>query len=98
MVLKDKNLRMAGVAQADEFYSRLAAILPLELIPSRQDPTNLSLPQRPMNHRIFKSAQQMQDFKCVTDPFETDIEGLRCFGHGGDPVKDILRCTGLSLI
>jgi len=94
--LKDKATRLAAVTEADEFYSRLAEILPIELMPSRSDPTNLSLPQRPMNPGLFKRTRQMKDFKCVTNPFETDIEGLRFLGHGGDPVKDVLRCTHIA--
>jgi DNA polymerase delta subunit 2 len=94
--LKDKAQRMAGVAEADEFYSRLAAILPLDLMPSRQDPTNLSIPQRPINSGLFKRTRQMKDFQCVSNPYETNIEGLRLLGHGGDPVKDVLRCTQIA--
>eukprot|EP00746_Dinoflagellata_sp_MGD_P003973 gnl/MRDRNA2_/MRDRNA2_107686_c0_seq1.p1 gnl/MRDRNA2_/MRDRNA2_107686_c0~~gnl/MRDRNA2_/MRDRNA2_107686_c0_seq1.p1 ORF type:complete len:541 (+),score=120.55 gnl/MRDRNA2_/MRDRNA2_107686_c0_seq1:111-1625(+) len=91
--MKDKDCRLAALKAADEFYERLAAILPVDLMPSRSDPTNLSLPQRPLNTGLFKRAGQMNDFKCVTNPFEADIEGLRLLGHGGDPVKDVLRCT-----
>jgi DNA polymerase delta subunit 2 len=94
--MKDKDVRVTAVTEADEFYSHLAAILPVALMPSRSDPTNLSIPQRPLNRGLFKRASQVNEFKCVTNPFETDIGALRLLGHGGDPVRDVLRCTQIS--
>jgi len=83
------------LAEADALFARIAAKMPVHVLPGRKDPTNLSLPQKPLHPLLFQECRKFQSFKSVTNPFQCALDGLQVIGHSGQPVEDIMRCTQL---
>jgi len=79
--------------EADDFLASLASEVPVDLLPGRQDPTNVSLPQAPIYTCLFPKARCNRNFRCVCNPHETTVGSLRLLGHSGQPIDDLLRCT-----
>jgi len=86
-----------GLAAADELLARLAGVVPVQVMPGRADPTNLSLPQMPLHPHLFRRARACPKgaLRCVSNPYSGSVDGfgLNLLGHSGQPVQDILRCT-----
>uniref|UniRef100_A0A7S4SM14 DNA polymerase delta small subunit n=1 Tax=Alexandrium monilatum TaxID=311494 RepID=A0A7S4SM14_9DINO len=87
----------SALEEADELLAKLAAVLPVDVMPGPHDPTNLSLPQLPLHPYLFKRLRKCRSFKSVSNPYECSLRGgFRVLGHSGQPVEDLLRCTRLS--
>jgi len=87
---------VASIAAADELFHRIAQVIPIDLLPGANDPTNASLPQTPLHPHLFPHARRSGKFRSVSNPFECCLDGLRLLGHSGQPVHDLLHCTRLS--
>lgn len=85
-----------ALSDADSIFAQLAAVLPVDVMPGCDDPTNLSLPQMGLHPFLLPRARACRDFGLVTNPHEWSLEGLRVLGHAGQPVDDLLRCTRLG--
>lgn len=85
----------AALDEADAFLSELGSVLPVDVMPGRHDPTNLSLPQTALHTHLFRQLRGCTGVKLVGNPYECTMEGLRILGHSGQPVEDLLRCTKL---
>jgi DNA polymerase delta subunit 2 len=85
-----------ALGETDAVLAQLAAVLPVDLMPGCEDPTNLSLPQMAMHTFLFPKAKACRDFRLATNPHQAEVEGLRILGHAGQPVEDLLRCTRLD--
>mmetsp|Transcript_39639 Transcript_39639/g.93386 ORF Transcript_39639/g.93386 Transcript_39639/m.93386 type:complete len:632 (-) Transcript_39639:107-2002(-) len=85
----------------DEVDTLLAAIadrVPLDVMPGRNEPSNLSLPQMPLLQPFFPKAKASENFRSRSNPHEQSllVDGdrtLHMLGHSGQPVQDIVRCT-----
>mmetsp|Transcript_104652 Transcript_104652/g.337420 ORF Transcript_104652/g.337420 Transcript_104652/m.337420 type:complete len:244 (+) Transcript_104652:455-1186(+) len=87
----------AALEQADELLATLADALPVDVLPGKHDPTNLSLPQLPLHPHLFRRVRSCRSFRSVSNPYECTLGGLHVMGHAGQPVEDILRCTQLGI-
>jgi DNA polymerase delta subunit 2 len=86
-----------ALKQADGFFARLAALVSIEVLPGRDDPTNLSLPQLPLHPHLFpRVREQSGTFKSVSNPYSCELDGASFLGHSGQPVEDLLRCTDIT--
>ena len=85
----------AAVKVADATFAALAACAEVHVMPGRDDPTNLSLPQLPLHSHLFPRARGAgkSRFRCVSNPYSCSVDGLQLLGHSGQPVQDLLRCT-----
>merc|ERR1719384_2496773 len=92
---REEKISKKALASADDLLARLAGALPVEVMPGRADPTNLSLPQMPLHPHLFKRARAVCDgsFRCVSNPHTCVMEGCSVLGHSGQPVQDMQRCT-----
>lgn len=86
----------ASLEEADDFFTRLASVVHVDVMPSRNDPSNISLPQMPMHKYLFRNACACTEFRSVSNPYECNLSGMHILGHSGEPVKDMLRCTKLG--
>ena len=87
----------SAIAEADTLFARLAAAVPVEVMPGREDPTNPSLPQMPIYRALFQRVQASRGaLRFVTNPFARDLEGTSLLGHAGQPLQDLARCTDLA--
>mmetsp|Transcript_17215 Transcript_17215/g.37058 ORF Transcript_17215/g.37058 Transcript_17215/m.37058 type:complete len:638 (-) Transcript_17215:402-2315(-) len=83
------------IAVADDLLAKFASVLPVMMLPGGEDPTNYGLPQRALHSWLLPSAKSSGSVKCIGNPCRGTIEssGLMFVGHGGQPVKDLLRCS-----
>jgi len=84
-----------ALKEADEFLAKLASGLRVDLMPGRGEPTSLCLPQLPLHPHLFQHLRDCKDFRSFGNPYGSQVQGVSVLGHSGQPVQDILRCTGL---
>ncbi|KAI1074149.1 DNA polymerase alpha/epsilon subunit B-domain-containing protein [Whalleya microplaca] len=87
----------------DEFLSTLLPSIPVTLLPGAQDPANSSYPQQPIhpamfpNSRAYTAQPSSNDagwFDTVTNPWESELDGWRVLGTGGQNIDDIFKYVG----
>lgn len=71
----------------------LSAAMHIDVMPGPHDPTNQSLPQRPVHPCLLPGLRGCKHVCPVTNPYECEVNGFRILGHSGQPVEDILQCT-----
>lgn len=83
---------------ADSWFARLAAAVPVEILPGRTDPTNISLPQMEFHPHFFKTARALpaDRFRSVSNPYTCTLAEARLLGHSGQPVDDLMRCSSIT--
>jgi len=85
-----------ALKEADECLAKLACTLRVDLMPGRGEPTSVSLPQLPLHPHLFQHVRDCKDFRSFGNPYDSQVQGVSVLGHSGQPVEDILRCTGLQ--
>ncbi|AET39751.1 DNA-directed DNA polymerase delta subunit POL31 Ecym_4733 [Eremothecium cymbalariae DBVPG len=85
----------------DEFGGFLVNVLkslPITMLPGASDPTEISLPQQPLNKALFKPSlkpyfAEINDdlFEPVTNPYWFDIEGTQILATSGQNIDDICK-------
>jgi DNA polymerase delta subunit 2 len=93
---KESVLRETGVKEVDSVLAKFAFAVPTDIMPGRCEPTNLSLPQRPLHSALFKEARKAENFRPVGNPHTFNMGSVHVTGHAGQPVDDLMRCTKLS--
>jgi DNA polymerase delta subunit 2 len=84
----------APLREADLLLSQLAAALPVDLMPGRNDPSNAALPQQPLHACLLPhAARYIATLARVTNPHECALDGVRILGTSGQNVDDLYRCT-----
>lgn len=85
-----------SLEEVDATLVELASKVPVDVLPGRNEPTNLSLPQKAMLPHLFPRAQGCSGLRLASNPYEREVGGMRVLGHAGQPVNDILRCSSIS--
>lgn len=86
-----------ALKEADALLSSLAERVPVCVMPGRDDPTNMSLPQMPLHPHLFKRVHDHKaNFRAVSNPFSGSVGGAKLLGHSGQPIEDLMRCTGIE--
>lgn len=87
-----------AIDSADTFLAQLAEKIPVEVLPGRTDPTNLTLPQMAIHPFFFKTARGLpgDKFRCVSNPYDCTLDGVSLLGHSGQPVDDVMRCSDIA--
>ena len=82
-------------ALAIELLDRaLAAALPVDLMPGRNDPSTAALPQQPLHACLVPHAARYRGTLCrVSNPHECELGGVRLLGTSGQNIDDLYRCT-----
>ncbi|KAL5114767.1 DNA polymerase delta small subunit Cdc1 [Pleosporales sp. CAS-2024a] len=86
----------------DTFLAELLPTLPITLLPGISDPSNVALPQQPLHPALFPKSRayaevpstgldSIHGLDTVTNPWEGDIEGLRCLGTSGQTIADLAK-------
>jgi DNA polymerase delta subunit 2 len=78
---------------ADELVSTLAAAMCVDLMPGASDPSNYTLPQQSFHPCLFPRSSHFKSFRCVTNPYEAQVDGVQLFGDAGQPLHSMLQCT-----
>jgi len=85
-----------SLEEVDATLVELASKVPVDVLPGRDEPTNLSLPQKSMLPHLFPRAQGCSGLRLAGNPYEREVGGMRVLGHAGQPVTDILRCSSIA--
>ncbi|KAI9504733.1 DNA polymerase alpha/epsilon subunit B-domain-containing protein [Coemansia spiralis] len=90
------NDRLASaklVSQIDEYLADIASSVPLVVMPGRGDPTDVSMPQQPMNPGMFAQCRQYSGFLSTTNPASLAVDGVTLLGTAGQNVDDLKHYT-----
>lgn len=49
----------------------------MDIMPGKNDPANAHLPQQPFHHSLFTTAGKLSSLKAVTNPYSSEIDGVR---------------------
>jgi DNA polymerase delta subunit 2 len=84
----------ATMNEVDEFLSLIGGAVACDVIPSREDPTNLSLPQQRINPRLVPRSEAVGSVHFGTNPFHATLgKELEILGTSGDNVRNVRRYT-----
>ncbi|XP_011304282.1 DNA polymerase delta small subunit-like [Fopius arisanus] len=84
----------SAVKKLDELLMNILEHCPVTLMPGQHDPTNLMLPQKPINRFMLKGAHKYENFRGVHNPWVATIGGRMFAGSSGQPIEDIMRVCG----
>lgn len=62
-------------------------------MPGKSDPSNVSLPQQPLNSCLFPHGSRFNSLHLVPNPYSFSVDGVSIMGHSGQPIEDIVRQT-----
>lgn len=79
--------------QLDTLLAQLLGTCPVDVMPGKSDPTNVSLPQQPLHPCLFKHSSRFDSLNLVPNPYEFAVDDCTVIGHSGQPTDDILRQT-----
>ncbi|KAK4783781.1 hypothetical protein SAY86_018149 [Trapa natans] len=68
---------------------KIAAGLTLDIMPGSNDPTNFSLPQKPLNRCLFPSSAAYNTFRSCPNPHCFEIDGVKFLGTSGQNIHDL---------
>jgi DNA polymerase delta subunit 2 len=99
--------RAAPVRELDLLLTRLAAAVPVDVMPGSGDPTNTFLPQQPFHACLLPSAGTYSTFRAATNPYAAALgkpagagveaeAGLLVVGTSGQNVEDVMRYSSLT--
>lgn len=92
MLLGDSLTNYSNLSIMNSFLSTAIRSKTLTLIPSFNDPSDKSLPQRPINMKLFERKLQINSNKLIcseTNPFY--LEKYRVILESGDSINDIVK-------
>mmetsp|Transcript_31897 Transcript_31897/g.51502 ORF Transcript_31897/g.51502 Transcript_31897/m.51502 type:complete len:474 (+) Transcript_31897:49-1470(+) len=77
------------VKEFEMFLSQLCASLPVDYMPGPGDPSNVALPQQPVNRALVPLASRYSTYTPVTNPHEFEVNGKIFYGVSGQTLDDI---------
>eukprot|EP01028_Stygiella_incarcerata_P002694 TRINITY_DN15123_c0_g1_i1.p1 TRINITY_DN15123_c0_g1~~TRINITY_DN15123_c0_g1_i1.p1 ORF type:complete len:525 (-),score=130.60 TRINITY_DN15123_c0_g1_i1:60-1565(-) len=87
----------AMMGEVDEFLSLVGGAVPCDVIPSREDPTNLNLPQQRINPRLVPRSEAVGTVHFGTNPFRATLgKELDILGTSGDNVRNVRKFAKLG--
>lgn len=90
---KDAHKLTGALREVDAFLCQLASALPVDVMPGRDDPSSVALPQHPLHRCLLpESCRYEATLHRVYNPHECDIDGIRFLGTSGQNVDDLWRC------
>ncbi|MES1919640.1 hypothetical protein MHBO_001436 [Bonamia ostreae] len=93
-----ENESTTQVKSLDSYLSYLSTSIPIFLMPSKTDPTNLLLPQQPINPSLLPVSHSFSHFKCVPNPALFSLNGMTLLGTSGENIEDIKKYSEMSQI
>ncbi|KAJ2864439.1 DNA polymerase delta small subunit Cdc1 [Coemansia erecta] len=87
----DRHAAAKLVAQIDEYLADIAASVPLTVMPGKGDPADVSIPQQPINRRMFGQCCQFSGFVSTTNPAWLNVDGVEILGTAGQNIDDLRR-------
>ncbi|KAM9998966.1 hypothetical protein ACTFIZ_002544 [Dictyostelium cf. discoideum] len=79
------------IKDLDGFLCELCQSVPVDIIPGPNDPTNISLPQLPLNSCLFPFSIQNTNLTTSTNPYQSQIGGRLLLGTSGQNIENASR-------
>eukprot|EP01133_Synstelium_polycarpum_P002482 gene2482-2823_t len=90
-ILAKQKKQAIPIKEFDSFLTELCQSIPVDIIPGETDPTNLSLPQLPLNFCLFPFSVQNTNFNPVTNPYESEMGGRIFLGTSGQNIENAAK-------
>lgn len=93
----DQKEAAQHVRTLDQFITAISAAIPVDLMPGADDPCNYLLPQQPFHPCMLPQASQLATLNLCTNPYCSDVDGVRVLGTSGQPLDDMQRFAHLQV-
>ncbi|KAM7270521.1 hypothetical protein ACFE04_029735 [Oxalis oulophora] len=91
---KDQSKLYEPIKELDIFLTQIAAGVPLDIMPGKNDPANSSLPQQQsLNICLFPGSAAYNTFRSCTNPHCFELDSVRFLGTSGQTIDDIEKCS-----
>lgn len=92
----ESTVTLQAVKAVDDLLYEWSQSVNVDLMPGEFDPSNCMLPQQPMHHCMFPISASCGAFKCVTNPYEFQIEDRVILGTSGQNVSNIQKFSHIE--
>lgn len=88
---------VTAIKQLDGIVEQLSDKLTVDLMPGEFDPSNMMLPQQPLNNAMFTQAKKNfnKTFFATTNPYRFQLDNIEFLGSSGQFIDDVRRTTSL---
>lgn len=94
---KESSADSTATRLLDAFLLQLSRSVHVDVMPGEADPSGALLPQQPLHHCLFPEASQRGTLRCVTNPYQFDLDdGIRVLGTSGQTVSDVRRFSNME--
>lgn len=87
---------LQAVKAVDDLVSSWSESVNVDLMAGEFDPSNCMIPQQPMHHCMFPKSTENCAFKCVTNPYELEIQDRLILGTSGQNVSNIQKFSNID--
>lgn len=87
---------LQAVKSVDYIFNCWSKSVKVDLMPGEYDPSNCMIPQQPMHGCMFPESSANSYFKCVTNPYELEIEDRLILGTAGQNVSNIQKYSNID--
>lgn len=87
---------LQAVKSVDDMFHCWSKSVKVDLMPGEFDPSNCMIPQQPMHSCMFPESSTNSYFKCVTNPYELEIEDRLILGTAGQNVSNIQKYSNIE--
>ncbi|EFA84825.1 DNA polymerase delta subunit 2 [Heterostelium album PN500] len=84
------------IKEFDSILAELCQSIPVDVLPGESDPTNLSLPQLPLNFCQTPFSVQNANYNPVSNPYESEIGGRIFLGTSGQNIENAIRYINIQ--
>lgn len=95
-VQKESSADATAARLLDDLLLQLSRSVEVDVMPGDADPAGALLPQQPMHPCLFPEASSCGALRCVTNPYQFEVDGLRVLGTSGQNVADVKRFSSLD--
>ncbi len=85
-----------SMALLDNFFLELSKSINIDLMPGKNDPSDDTLPQQPLNRAYFPNSYPCANFSAVTNPHAFQIGETHFLGTSGQNIQDLYHYTDFS--
>ncbi|KAI8089547.1 DNA polymerase alpha/epsilon subunit B-domain-containing protein [Halteromyces radiatus] len=77
--------------QLDNIVNELCMTADVDIMPGRNDPVGIHLPQQPLQRFLFDQSKKLSSFHTVTNPYWCKLDDTLLLGTSGQNIDDIYK-------
>ncbi|XP_012276130.1 DNA polymerase delta small subunit-like [Orussus abietinus] len=82
----------------DEFLKTIVECCSVTLMPGQHDPTNVMIPQRVLHPCLLPITSRHKNFRGGSNPWIGKVGSRVVMGSSGQPIKDIMKVSGVTSV